>query len=97
MGRWARPMAGGEADGVDGGMAAELITRDFLGGSTVFDDANRDTATRHDAVVRTHACPCVLLIPSPRTHLFLCSIGTSQFVFGSITFFVLDLVCVLRM
>lgn len=35
---------------VDGGMAPELVTRDFLGGCAATDDA-RDAAARHDAAV----------------------------------------------
>jgi hypothetical protein len=43
---------------VDGGMAAELVTRDFLGGCAAGDDA-RDAAARHDAaVVRTDLSLC---------------------------------------
>ncbi|CAL4918228.1 unnamed protein product [Urochloa decumbens] len=49
------------ARGASGGRAAELVTRDFLGGCAVTDDA-RDAASRHDAVpgklsVPKHACP----------------------------------------
>ncbi|CAN6291932.1 unnamed protein product [Urochloa humidicola] len=49
------------ARGASGGRAAELVTRDFLGGCAVTDDA-RDAASRHDAVpgklsLPKHACP----------------------------------------
>ncbi|KAK1645412.1 hypothetical protein QYE76_063217 [Lolium multiflorum] len=37
------------ADG--GGMAAELVTRDFLGGCAIAGDDARDAAARHDAAV----------------------------------------------
>ncbi|KAL6637185.1 hypothetical protein ACP70R_024757 [Stipagrostis hirtigluma subsp. patula] len=54
------------ARAADGARAAELVTRDFLGGCAAADDA-RDAAARHDAVpgkpmsVQKHACP-----PTPR-------------------------------
>ncbi|KAL6894525.1 hypothetical protein ACP4OV_008623 [Aristida adscensionis] len=54
------------ARAANGGRAAELVTRDFLGGCAAADDA-RDAAARHDAVpgkalsLQKHACP-----PSPR-------------------------------
>jgi len=38
------------ARGASGGRAAELVTRDFLGGCAAADNA-RDAAARHDAVV----------------------------------------------
>uniref|UniRef100_A0A0D9VX43 GIR1-like zinc ribbon domain-containing protein n=1 Tax=Leersia perrieri TaxID=77586 RepID=A0A0D9VX43_9ORYZ len=46
----------------DGGRAAELVTRDFLGGCTVADDARDAAAVRHDAVsgklsLQKQACP----------------------------------------
>jgi len=41
------------ARGASGGRAAELVTRDFLGGCAAADDA-RDAAARHDAVVSPH-------------------------------------------
>ncbi|XP_039830988.1 uncharacterized protein LOC120691854 isoform X2 [Panicum virgatum] len=49
------------ARGASGGRAAELVTRDFLGGCAAADDA-RDAAARHDAVpgkasLQKHACP----------------------------------------
>ncbi|WVZ60012.1 hypothetical protein U9M48_010085 [Paspalum notatum var. saurae] len=50
------------ARGASGGRAAELVTRDFLGGCAATDDA-RDAAARHDAAgpgklsLQTHACP----------------------------------------
>lgn len=51
------------ARGAGGGRAAELVTRDFLGGCAATDDARDAAATRHDAVLSLpkHACP-----PSPR-------------------------------
>ncbi|OEL35420.1 hypothetical protein BAE44_0003561 [Dichanthelium oligosanthes] len=50
------------ARGANGGRAAELVTRDFLGGCAAADDASRDAAARHDAVpgklsLQKHACP----------------------------------------
>lgn len=53
------------ARAVDSGRAAELVTRDFLGGCTAADDA-REAAAGHDAVpgklsLQKHACP-----PTPR-------------------------------
>uniref|UniRef100_A0A0A9EJL6 GIR1-like zinc ribbon domain-containing protein n=1 Tax=Arundo donax TaxID=35708 RepID=A0A0A9EJL6_ARUDO len=49
------------ARGANGGRAAELVTRDFLGGCAAADDA-RDAAARNDAMpgklsVQKHACP----------------------------------------
>ncbi|XP_066327489.1 uncharacterized protein [Miscanthus floridulus] len=49
------------ARGANGGRAAELVTRDFLGGCAGSDDA-RDASTRNDAVPawvsqQKHACP----------------------------------------
>ncbi|KAF8684387.1 hypothetical protein HU200_044279 [Digitaria exilis] len=49
------------ARGANGGRAAELVTRDFLGGCAASDDT-RDAAVRHDAVpgkmsLPKHACP----------------------------------------
>ncbi|PAN45811.1 hypothetical protein PAHAL_9G144300 [Panicum hallii] len=49
------------ARGASGGRAAELVTRDFLGGCAAADDA-RDAAARPDAVpgkvsLQKHACP----------------------------------------
>ncbi|CAD6206089.1 unnamed protein product [Miscanthus lutarioriparius] len=49
------------ARGASGGRAAELVTRDFLGGCAGSDDA-RDASTRNDAVhgwvsQQKHACP----------------------------------------
>lgn len=48
--------------GGNGGRAAELVTRDFLGGCAADDDA-RDAAARphHDAVV---SCCCYQLTPA---------------------------------
>jgi hypothetical protein len=46
------------ARGASGGRAAELVTRDFLGGCAAADDA-RDAAARPDAVVSpTPPAPC---------------------------------------
>lgn len=55
---------------VDGGMAPELVTRDFLGGCAATDDA-RDAAARHDAaVVRTRRSTAhTLLLCSTRVRL----------------------------
>ncbi|XP_062212035.1 uncharacterized protein LOC133913023 [Phragmites australis] len=49
------------ARGANGSRAAELVTRDFLGGCAAADDA-RDAAARHDGVpgklsLQKHACP----------------------------------------
>ncbi|XP_062215027.1 uncharacterized protein LOC133915753 [Phragmites australis] len=53
------------ARGANGGRAADLVTRDFLGGCAAADDA-RDAPARHDALpgklsLQKHACP-----PTPR-------------------------------
>ncbi|CAN6323102.1 unnamed protein product [Urochloa humidicola] len=50
------------ARGASGGRAAELVTRDFLGGCALTDDARDAAASRHDAVpgklsLPKHACP----------------------------------------
>jgi hypothetical protein len=49
------------ADG--GGMAAELVTRDFLGGCAIAGDGARDAAARHDAaVVRAQQLMLMLML-----------------------------------
>ncbi|CAM0875556.1 unnamed protein product [Alopecurus aequalis] len=50
---------------VDGGMAAELVTRDFLGGCAAADDA-RDAAARHDAALAGKS-PLVKHLSPPAT------------------------------
>jgi hypothetical protein len=64
-GEMAAEALGFMARGANGGRAAELVTRDFLGGCAGSDDA-RDASARNDAVVSPSApVLCVLEFGKP--------------------------------
>jgi hypothetical protein len=82
-GEMAAEALGFMARGANGGRAAELVTRDFLGGCAGSDDA-RDASARNDAVVSPSApVLCVLEFGKPLSLSLSLSASASVLYFSS--------------